>query len=1151
MGAFTSFADFNNDHKADIFFYDRLNFQFQVRLGDGTGNFSAPIISSSAPAYPYNGGVNGGAYESLADFNGDGKLDILVIENSQESHYYFNGDGTGKFTNSRTNSIGYTSDWFIADFDKNGTADLAYTVLAHDYSRRTYDTELLNFLNKKYLLGSPIYRVGDFNGDGNPDLLLFDGRIVLQDATHTLCAAPGGYQVSPIVADFDGDGKADIIGWTTSALVLSLSGNGATNTPPKFDSVASLVIDKGYDLTTVIAKVSDAETPAQQLKVEAVSIPAGLSITNISNSGGEVSATLSTDCTINPGAYMILLKVTDVAGASTTANLKVAVRADAPLTAAVFQDIVITPSSAQSYVQPVILPTKNGAEVRDTHNIIFSAVSADFPGTLAAQGFRVLIGNATRPGTYTVTVTVSEKCGLAAKSSFKLIVQSPSACPAPTFSNSPKYDTGSLPRAVALGDFNGDKKADMLIGNLGAGASLPNGDVSLFLNNGNGGFGAATNFSIKDDGSGNPRAILVGDFNNDGKLDAVIGNASFTSSGAFGSVIILLGDGRGNLVKASDTSLGINSIGAQLALADFNKDGKLDVAVVDSIGDRYFVLLGNGAGGLKISSQYQLPAGNPSLIATSDFNKDGNADIVIADQFGLSLSFGDGQGNFTSPKISYLGFGEDPKLMVLEDFNRDGNVDAATADFDNRIVVKLGDGKGNFPQTTAYQLSDLSLTIGSLVASDLNADGIPDLAVVGNQSIITLTGDGQGGFCTVAKQPVPFSGAGLATGDLNGDGIADLVATDLNQNGVYVLLNISKNNGGCAVPTFNAPQTVAAGNDPYGLASGDFNGDGKADLAVANYIAGTVRILLGGTTVGATYNVGALPNYVATKDVNGDGKLDLVVVSRGTDKVTILLGAGNGTFTRKGDYEVGNKSTGVVIGDFNGDGRADLAVPNDGLGNIAILDGNGDGSFKLPRYYYAGPSPQPGVVGDFDKDGKLDLAFPNYFSGEVTIIFGDGLGNFGRSWVVKTAEGVGMEAIAAGDLNGDGNLDLVVTNSTKNTVIPILGNGVGGFTQASGFGVSGSGQYFASVVIGDLNGDGKVDIGIGDYGSNTVLLIKGSGTGFFTGQAFDNVNPTILNVGSHPLALQKADFNGDGKPDLAIANTGSGTVSVILNGCNK
>ncbi len=352
--------------------------------------------------------------------------------------------------------------------------------------------------------------------------------------------------------------------------------------------------------------------------------------------------------------------------------------------------------------------------------------------------------------------------------------------------------------------------------------------------------------------------------------------------------------------------------------------------------------------------------------------------------------------------------------------------------------------------------------------------------------------------------------------------------------------------GGCDVLAFNTALNVESNNRPYGLTSGDFNGDGKPDLATTNLWDNTVTVLLGdanGFTKQAPIDVGVLPNYIAVKDLNNDSKLDLAVVNRGSDTVTILLGNGNGTFEKKGDYQVGNKSTGVAMGDFNGDGKLDLILPNDGLGNAAVLDGNGDGSFAPLRFVFVGSSPQPGVVADFNQDGKTDVAFPHYFSGEVTILLSNGDGTFQPPIYVGNLGGSGVEAIAVGDVNGDGKVDLAVTNTTTNQVFTILSDGRGGFTNGGGFATFS--DYPASLVIADFTGDGKADIAVGGYNNNRVHIFKGLGNGF------DNNAPVVIEVGAEPLSLLTNDFDGDGKPDLAVANNGLGTVSVLLNGCGK
>src|SRR5438309_1429738 len=258
---------------------------------------------------------------------------------------------------------------------------------------------------------------------------------------------------------------------------------------------------------------------------------------------------------------------------------------------------------------------------------------------------------------------------------------------------------------------------------------------------------------------------------------------------------------------------------------------------------------------------------------------------------------------------------------------------------------------------------------------------------------------------------------------------------------VILLSSLSHTNqicaDGCPAPSFAARRAFEAGDIPQSVAVGDFNGDGKPDLAVANGSSpgGSVSLLLGrgdGTfQTAVSYAAGAAPHSVAVGDFNGDGRVDLAVANAGGGNVSVLLGRGDGTFQPAANYDVGASPYSVAVGDFNGDGMADLAVANTGAGTISVLLGRGDGTFRTAVNYGVGASPRSVAVGDFNGDGKVDLAVANAGGGNVSVLLG----------------------------NGDGTLDLVVCsqgiwpNYTNGAVWVLLGKGDGAFHAAVNYGV--------------------------------------------------------------------------------------------------
>jgi uncharacterized repeat protein (TIGR01451 family) len=347
-----------------------------------------------------------------------------------------------------------------------------------------------------------------------------------------------------------------------------------------------------------------------------------------------------------------------------------------------------------------------------------------------------------------------------------------------------------------------------------------------------------------------------------------------------------------------------------------------------------------------------------------------------------------------------------------------------------------------------------------------------------------------------------------------------------------------------ACPAFNTNITYN-GATPAAVATGDFNRDGRTDLAVAYVSADQVAVRLGngnGTFLVATgYGTGSAPIHVAAGDVDGDGKLDLAVANSGSNDISVLIGNGDGTFDEKVDYDAGTSPFAVAVGDFNSDGRSDLAVANNASADVSILIGAGDGTFATAVQYGAASGPFHLVVEDFDRDGNADLAVAGFNSDQVSILLGNGDGTFAVA--VDLPAGDGPSSVAAGDINMDGKLDLVVSNYSSGTLSFLIGNGDGSFAAAV-HRPTGEGLY--SVAIGDFNGDGKHDLIAANGDSNTVVILLGAGGGAFLPADITRT------VGYEPNQVTIADFNGDGKSDFVVANGGSSTISVVLNAsfCN-
>src|SRR6202521_2530692 len=332
----------------------------------------------------------------------------------------------------------------------------------------------------------------------------------------------------------------------------------------------------------------------------------------------------------------------------------------------------------------------------------------------------------------------------------------------------------------------------------------------------------------------------------------------------------------------------------------------------------------------------------------------------------------------------------------------------------------------------------------------------------------------------------PTNTHSLVAGDFNGDGKLDLAVST----GATLSILLGKGDGTFNVTTFpTTAQFVGT------LVAGDFNGDGKLDLAFPDPFHNVVHLLLGngdGTfTEVSTTAVGTNRVWAAAGDFNGDGKLDLAVVNH-AGNVSILLGNGDGTFSRKPSVKVGTKPNAVTVADFNGDGKLDLAVVNSSSNSVSILLGAGDGTFILKSSPPTGASPFSITASDFNGDGKVDLAVTNQCGnatscsplafGSVSVLLGAGDGTFAVSSVVLPDHHKPL-GIGAGDFNADGKADIVVVGMTEASAMIIPGNGKGGFGTPI---LVSENPYSDYVAVGDFNGDGRLD-----FAENSPFYIDG------------------------------------------------------------
>jgi hypothetical protein len=634
-----------------------------------------------------------------------------------------------------------------------------------------------------------------------------------------------------------------------------------------------------------------------------------------------------------------------------------------------------------------------------------------------------------------------------------------------------------------------------------------------------------------------------------------------------------------------------------VALADLNglKDSKgnpiNDLIVLDTANDAVNIFQGQPGGGFALGTPtavLSLPTGaGGSALVVADFNGDGRPDIAVADKtlskVSVFLNKGTASGgiNFQPAPIN-VAAGANPVALVAADFNLDGKMDLAVADngatsknYD--VTFLFGDGTGHFPKNVAVAVGSTTpsglVSPTGLALADFNQDNKPDLAVSGSTGVIPIINTSTTtafSFNTASPGLLATSNpaTSVAVGNLAGTSFQDIAVTTDGSGGQVLIFP----NSGTTGTTFGPAQPFSSGPSPRGITLADVNGDGLTDILVANAVIpdvgspATFSVLVNNNSGGSlsfappvSYKVDGQPLSLAVADTNQDGAVDVVTANSSAQDVSLALGnlasAGvpDGTFGVSTDIPaVGTQPSAVASGDLNGDGLPDYVIADQASNTVTVLLANpgSPGSFTTTTYAVGLAPVAVALARLTGSTGPLDIVVANQNDNTLTILGNDGTGNFPGGLTSTVSVGAFPTGLAVGDFNNDGKLDLAVAHDSATGgsggkgVTLLLGNGDRTFQSPREVITDGSVDASA-VAVGDFNHDGNLDLVVADNKpSGRVALLFGNGDGSFKSTLF-------YSAVDSPGSLAVADVNGDGFPDVIVGSTSTnpsnGNLAVLFN----
>jgi hypothetical protein len=1152
-------GDFNKDKQLDIVIIDSTNDEIYILLGNGTGTFPTittyDAVSGSRPFWI-----------AVADFNYDNQSDIVVVDystNDIRTLIQYSDNPSARVQSYPIGTPGLTGTLAVNDFNNDHILDIVFfkfssIVIWIGLGDGTFGTQITLSIgsesNVQYI------STGDLNNDNQTDIIISDAgynwvSIFLGygngtfAAIKTYNAGAGSMPSWTVLADVNNDKRMDIVcanAGTSSIGILLGNGNGTFaamvfySTGPGTIPYSVAVGDINHDnLLDIVASDFNGNViiffgrgKGIFIEVSVIHLPASAAFLGTFSI---VLADLNRDNNLDIAA-------TNLQGDSITVYLGQG--------NGIFPQVSNYFTGSGSGPLYIIVNDFNNDNISDiaatdfigNQVIIFYGIGNGIFENSSLRQYPT--GAGSLPYAFTAADLDNNK-----KLEFIVALSGPGDIAvlteyhAAAFTYQTIYSTGSplQPFSLAVGDFNNDKHADIVVANSGT------GNLDILFGFGNGTFGMEMMYLIGTDS--HPQYVITIDINNDNKLDIVSVNSKNNS------ISVIMGHGNGTFAAQLmlPTTDALNPYA--VASDDLNNDTWLDLIVANEGSDSIGIYFGFDYTLFQFQEYYNTTTSAvPIGIIVRDFNNDNHSDIAAtfyqSNEIGIVLGYGN--GSFTKMMTYSTKDGSQPYGIDAGDFNNDSLLDIVITNAGtNNIGVFMGYGDGSFAAIVTYS-TGASLRPLSVAVGDLNYDNQLDIieANSGTDSIGVLLGNGNGTFSVVKLYPIgtgsqPYS---LALSDFNNDSRLDIVVANHGTSNVAILFGYG--NG-----TFGNQMNFSTGFSslPYWVSVGDFNNDNRTDIATANFNTNNVGILLGNgngtfaTVVFYTTGDGSQPRCIKVGDFNNDNILDLAVASSGTDLVSLLFGYGDGTFLLGVPDTTGINSEpyGLAIGYFNNDTRLDIAVTNTINGTILVHLANGSQTFAGMISYNTsiGSQPHSIAIADLNKDGWLDIVVANYGTDNVGVLFGLSNRKFSNMATIPTGNNSAPYSVAIADFDNDHQLDIVVTNSGTDNIAIFYGYGDGNFSIGQMYSTGDRSRPYI-VTTGDFDNNNITDIAVANSGTSNVFLLYGS-----INRTFHNGPPYGLGYGYQPYSVVVKDLNQDNWVDIAIACYGTNGIETFIKSC--